>query len=161
MLLVRVYKVWIAVGTESGRLACWALDDILRSPNTLLPDLRHKPVPDSLCPALWPSFNAYSLTTKTTSKPVSAEHRFEPHDTSIYLVHKYINIDNIDTSRCDILDVSYRAYSCFAALLVTRPVAFVQRLIRDDQDNPQAEWCWSTDRIERVDLYRNIDTNRY
>ena len=52
--------MWIALGTEGGRLACWKLEDVLESDATLMPDLRLRPVPDCLCPALRPTFNPYS-----------------------------------------------------------------------------------------------------
>ncbi|CAM9618439.1 unnamed protein product [Ectocarpus sp. 12 AP-2014] len=57
-------EVWIALGTERGRLACWALEDILESDATLMPGLKLRPVPDSLCPALRSSFNPYSLNVE-------------------------------------------------------------------------------------------------
>lgn len=59
-------KVWIALGTERGRLACWALEDILESDATLMPGLKLRPVPDSLCPALRSSFNPYSLNVEVS-----------------------------------------------------------------------------------------------
>ncbi|CAB1099994.1 unnamed protein product [Ectocarpus sp. CCAP 1310/34] len=57
-------EVWIALGTERGRLACWALEDILESDATLMPGQKLRPVPDSLCPALRSSFNPYSLNVE-------------------------------------------------------------------------------------------------
>ncbi|CBJ25790.1 conserved unknown protein [Ectocarpus siliculosus] len=57
-------EVWIALGTERGRLACWALEDVLESDATLIPGLKLRPVPDSLCPALRSSFNPYSLNVE-------------------------------------------------------------------------------------------------
>ncbi|CAM9548853.1 unnamed protein product, partial [Scytosiphon promiscuus] len=53
-------EVWIALGTEAGRLACWTLKDILTSDAARMSDLKLRPVPDCLCPALRSSFNPYS-----------------------------------------------------------------------------------------------------
>lgn len=41
-------------------MACWTLEDILKSDAALMPELKLRPVPDSLCPAFRSSFNPYS-----------------------------------------------------------------------------------------------------
>ncbi|CAM9670037.1 unnamed protein product [Ectocarpus fasciculatus] len=75
-------EVWIALGTEGGRLACWALEDILESETTLMPDLKLRPVPDSLCPALRSSFNPYSLNVEP-KKSSQAPPAFTPAATGV------------------------------------------------------------------------------
>lgn len=57
-------QVFIALGTEGGRLACWALDDTLNALASRNGQLKVEPVPDALCPSLCSSFNPYNQTVQ-------------------------------------------------------------------------------------------------
>eukprot|EP00752_Nemacystus_decipiens_P017245 g15449.t1 len=67
-------EVWVALGTEGGRMAAWALGDVLESDATLMPHLRLRPVPDCLCPGLRSSFNPYCEKVETGKKKAAQAH---------------------------------------------------------------------------------------